>query len=63
MSAWVQRSCEDGGSSESTVVARTDEDENLEYHPAELHSSSIGCKQKFASDQSAVYMHEHKGGI
>jgi len=50
MSAWVQRSCEDGGSSDSTVVACTDEDEDLECHSAELYSNSIGCKQKFASD-------------
>jgi hypothetical protein len=50
MSTGVQRSCEDGGSSDSTVVACTDEDEHLECHSAELHSSNIGCKQKFASD-------------
>jgi hypothetical protein len=42
----VQRSCEDGGSSDS-MVACTDED--MECHSAELHSSIIGCKQKFAS--------------
>ena len=48
VSAGVQRSCEDGGSSDSTVVACTDEDEDLECHSAELHSSNIGCKQKFA---------------
>jgi hypothetical protein len=43
----VQRSCEDGGSSDSKAVACTDED--MECHSAELHSSNIGCKQKFAS--------------
>jgi hypothetical protein len=46
----VQKSCEDCGSSDSTVVACTDEDEDLECHSAELHSSNIGCKQKSASD-------------
>jgi len=49
MSTRVQRSCEDGGSSDSKAVACTDEDEDMECHSAELHSSSIGCKQKFAS--------------
>jgi len=50
MSTRVQRSCEDGGSSDSTVVVCTDEDEDLERHSAELHSSNIVCKQKFASN-------------
>ena len=46
----VQRSCEDGGSSQSTAVACTDEEEeDMECHSAELRSSNIGCKQKFAS--------------
>jgi hypothetical protein len=50
MSKRVQSSCEDVGRSGSTVVACTDEDEDLECHSAELHSSNIGCKQQFASD-------------
>jgi hypothetical protein len=49
MSTGVQRSCEDGGISDSMVDACTDEDEDMECHSAELHSSIIGCKQKFAS--------------
>ena len=49
VSTRVQRSCKDGGSSDSAVVYCTDEDEDMEYHSAELHGSSIGCKQKFAS--------------
>ena len=49
MSTRVQRSCEDGGSSDSKTVACTDEDEDMECHCAELHRSSVGCKQKFAS--------------
>jgi len=51
MSRRVQRSCEDGGSSDSKAVACTDEDEDedMECHSAELHSGIIGCKQKFVS--------------
>jgi len=49
VSTRVQRSCEDGGSSDSKAVACTDEDEDMECHSAELHSGIIGCKQKFAS--------------
>jgi hypothetical protein len=40
---------EDGGSSCATVVECTDEDEDMECHSAELHSGTVGCKQKFAS--------------
>jgi hypothetical protein len=49
VSTSMQRSCEDGGSSDSKAVACTDEDEDMECHSAELHSGVIGCKQKFAS--------------
>ena len=45
----VQRSCEDGGSSDFEAIACAVEDEEMECHSAELHSSNIGCKQKFAS--------------
>lgn len=37
------------GSSHSSVVECTDENEDLECHSAELHGSNIGCKQKLAS--------------
>ena len=40
---------QDGESSDSTVIECTDEDEDVECHSAELHSSNIRCKQKFAS--------------
>jgi len=45
----VQRSFEDDGSSDSEAVACAVEDEEMECHSPELHSSNIGCKQKFAS--------------
>jgi hypothetical protein len=40
---------QDGGSSHSSVAECTDENEDLECHSAELHGSSIGCKQKLVS--------------
>jgi hypothetical protein len=49
VSTRVQRSCEDGGNSDCTVIACTDENEDMECQFAELHSSNVGCKQKFAS--------------
>jgi hypothetical protein len=48
VSGRVQRSCE-CGSSDSKSVTCSDEDEEIEFHSAELHSSNIGCKRKFAS--------------
>jgi hypothetical protein len=40
---------EDGGSSSTTIGGRTDEDEDMECHSAEVHSGTVGCKEKFAS--------------
>jgi hypothetical protein len=55
MSKSVHAGCEsycadqDDGSSDLSVVECTNENEDLECHSAELHSSNIGYKQKFAS--------------
>jgi hypothetical protein len=49
--AGCERYCadQDCGSSDSTAVECTGENEDLECDSAERHSSNIGCKQKFAS--------------
>ena len=49
VSTRVQRSCEDSGNSDSTVIGCTAEDEVMECHSAELRSGQIGRKRKFAS--------------
>jgi len=45
----VQRSCEDGGTSNSKAVASSDKDEEMECHSAGLHSSNFGFIEKLTS--------------